>query len=251
MAEKGLNLNEELQKSFVEQFSINQNNHQSLFTKVLSLLLTVIIGFGYVYTNGGKLEKLLQTQNEFLLVSSFMVATTIVFFGVVLVTNLALGYRRDQFVVDRIRRSSGLLCPGSNKSIFPESYSPIVSLEQKKEIYDNFKRATRFVTRLKRYTIIVYLWRYIDYRTNWMPNYHSIHFMVLSFLNFLLVAILTLNPHDNMSFDWNAEIHWWYLGAISYWLLLLIYSFRRVIDYHDRLLRLIKDEKYYSNGGEN
>jgi hypothetical protein len=38
---------QELVKSFHQQFAENQNNHQSTFIQLLSIIITVIVGFGF------------------------------------------------------------------------------------------------------------------------------------------------------------------------------------------------------------
>lgn len=44
---------QELVKSFHQQFAENQNNHQSAFIQMLSIILTVIVGFGLALLNFG------------------------------------------------------------------------------------------------------------------------------------------------------------------------------------------------------
>src|SRR3990172_6735589 len=92
----------EIVKSFHEQFAQNQNHHQKLFLQVLAVLLTVIVGYEYIYirigTKSQELNITIQTLYAFLSLSFYLLSLAIA-----LICNMALGYRRDQLVACNIR----------------------------------------------------------------------------------------------------------------------------------------------------
>jgi len=98
----------ELMKSFHEQFAQNQNHHQNLFIQVVSILLTVIIGFGYTLFN---FKATGESNNNstiglFEFTCAFAISEIILSLGIALVSNMALGYRRDQLMNTRIREAA-------------------------------------------------------------------------------------------------------------------------------------------------
>ena len=119
-----------MKKKFVEQFTIDQYNYQHLFTKILSIFLTVLVGYGYVFTNGYNFD--LNESNTTLpkvepeiLFYAFAISILILNFGILLICSLAQGFRRDQFVVQKIRLDAGL------GQVFPNTFCPKVSISNK------------------------------------------------------------------------------------------------------------------------
>ena len=243
-----MSLEEELQKNFAEQFATNQNNHQNLFTQILSLLLTVIIGYGYVYTGGGKFNVKELYVNEFVLACTFLVCSLIIFFGLILVCDLALGFRRDQYVVYKIRKKNNLIDNQDPElSIFPESYNPGSSLDQKDENWKNFKQSWDFENTVLKLTLIPFIWKLLNHKVCWMPNYHNIHFLVLATLNCILLATLLFNPNDKVTiFEWEKSLELSYTLVVCVWLFFCGYVWDRVTHFRRRLSNLYQDRKYYS-----
>ena len=138
--------------SFNEQFAQNQNNHQNLFIQVVSILLTVVLGFGFALSvfggsatdKGYKIELL-----EFSV--AFCAAESILLLGISLVSNMALGFRRDQLVNAVIREKARVTEDTATEGrwrIFPASYNPAKGYTQRRNNKERFLCLT------------------------WMPNFH-------------------------------------------------------------------------------
>lgn len=229
--------NEEIQKellvSFNQQFAENHNHHQQSFIQVLSVLLTVIIGYGYVFTNGGKMDVSNLKVNDFLLEASFLIASLIINFGLLLIINNAHAFRRDQFVVFKIRKKASLI--NDKNAIFPPNFDPSKSLNDKTELWKQFKKNGGW----KRITIP---YRWAHFLVSWMPNFYNILFLVLGILKFLLLLSFLLNPFDHceLSFDFAKCIHWGHLITFIFWALGTSYIFNRLGCFRKSLENLYK-----------
>jgi hypothetical protein len=155
-------------KSFNEQFAQNQNNHQNLFIQVVSILLTVLVGFGFalVAFGGNKPDSGMKIGIlEFS--AAFCTAEVMLLLGVSLISSLALGYRRDQ-LINAIIREKAEVTEDTAKTdkwkVFPASFNPSKRYKEKKR-------------NKERYLFI-----------KWMPNFHSI--FTLSFVGFQVLLIL-------------------------------------------------------------
>lgn len=115
-----------LEFSFHEQFAINQNHHQDILFKLLSIIGAVIVGYGYII-HGYKVEYDI-TEAIF----SLIVSEVLLIVGLAVVIINASGFRRDQNVCYRIRRKSEIIAKDkkmenedNNKVfVFPYSFYP-------------------------------------------------------------------------------------------------------------------------------
>jgi hypothetical protein len=117
MPEPGNTQQEEMQKdllkSFHEEFSSNQNHHQSIFIQVISAVLVVIIGYGLVFANtasaalpfdvirdGGNITSYAIIH----LTGTYLIAQFILILLGSLIMNIGYTFRRDQLVNYNIRK---------------------------------------------------------------------------------------------------------------------------------------------------
>ncbi len=153
-------------KSFNEQFAQNQNNHQNLFVQVVSILLTVLVGFALVTFGEGKPDSGVRISIlEFS--AAFSTAEVMLLLGVSLISSLALGFRRDQLINAIIREKAKVTEDTGTLDkwkVFPTSFNPSKRYKEKKH-------------NKERYLFI-----------KWMPNFHSI--FSISFVGFQLLLIL-------------------------------------------------------------
>jgi len=227
----------ELMKSFHEQFAQNQNHHQNLFIQVVSILLTVIIGFGYTLFN---FKATGESNNNstiglFEFTCAFAISEIILSLGIALVSNMALGYRRDQLMNTRIREAAKITVDTATKvddKIFASSYNPM------KNYYNKFYNKNKSM------------------RIDWMPNFHLIFSITIITIEFLVVLIyftkLGLNSfievHPNNTFDYSSLIS--IIGVFfcffSFW---LIHHFHKTLNkfYLDNGMQDLINNRY-SNG---
>lgn len=136
---------------FHTQFAENQRTREQSFLKILGFLGAVIFGYAYVY------NKLWTSIDKFSLVA--IASELILMFGALIITTIAYNFRRDQFIIAKIRISCGTL--GDDK-IFPKAFDPSFSLKSK--------------------------WRVF----NWMPNFLGVFFLMFPiFQLFLYVSYST------------------------------------------------------------
>ena len=178
---------QELVKSFHQQFSENQNNHQSAFIQLLSIILTVIIGFGLALLNFGGTS----TDKDFNLTlfeftTAFCIAEGILTLGFCLVIGYAYGFRRDQFVNATIREKAGITEESTEPlwQIFPTNYNPKTSFLKK---HNEKKR-------------LLFIW--------WMPDFHAIFAIAFMFLHLIIMITYILKSYiANLLFA-NSQIDW-------------------------------------------
>ncbi|MFS4454830.1 hypothetical protein [Maribacter sp. 2304DJ31-5] len=212
-----MELKDELIKSFHEQFAQNQNHHQKLFFQILSVIVTVTVGYSYVYTMGGEILTTDSKPSIFLLSLALIISTIVLGLSLVLLSNMAYGFRRDQFVNNRIRKRAKLI-HNKDKSddIFPKSYDPAWGFNKKQKDYSE---------RLKRMSIqlrITYgVWIWILKRLSWMPNFHNSLFFMLVLIQIILLASYIFNPFDNIQlFNFDLSIDWTFIATIVIWSIL-------------------------------
>ncbi|WP_108801902.1 hypothetical protein [Aquimarina sp. Aq107] len=212
-----MELKEELIKSFHEQFAQNQNHHQKLFFQILSVIVTVTVGYSYAYTMGGEIPNTELKPSVFLLSLALIISTIVLGLSLVLLSNMAYGFRRDQYVNNRIRKYAKLIHnENETKDIFPKSYDPAWSFNKKQEDYSE---------RLKRMALPIRLtyglWIWILKRLSWMPNFHNYLFFMLGLIQILLLVSYIFNPFDNVIlFNFSEPIEWTFLITIFVWLIL-------------------------------
>jgi len=224
----------ELMKSFHEQFAQNQNHHQNLFIQVVSILLTVIIGFGYTLFN---FKATGESNNNstiglFEFTCAFAISEIILSLGIALVSNMALGYRRDQLMNTRIREAAKITVDSEtdkenknevekvNYKIFASSYNPMKNYFNK--VYNENK----------------------SMRIDWMPNFHIIFSITIITIQFLVVLIYFtklaianfLKYSENSIFDYSSLIS--IVGIVS-----CCFSFWLIHHFHNTL------RKFYLNNG--
>ncbi|RBP52904.1 hypothetical protein [Arenicella xantha] len=162
MFEECTSIGKELVTSFHAQFAQNQNHHQSLFLQVLTVLLTVLIGFGYLYVRVGINEEQAGIRVTPETIYGFLaLAAALLSLSIALISNMALGFRRDQLVACNIRVKAGVMLSekGEDENYFIGRFNPI--------------KNTKF-------------W-------NWMPEFHFIFFWALIVIKALLFFGLILN----------------------------------------------------------
>ena len=205
----------DLLKSFHTQFAQNQNHHQNLFIQVVSILLTVIIGFGYTLFNfkSTGYSPNFSTIGIFEFSVAFTISELILTLGVAIVSNMAMGYRRDQLMNAKIREAANITADSANNpseknefKIFAISYNPMKNYHDK-----HFSKNRRM---------------FFD----WMPNFHvifSITFLVIQFLIILIYfAKLSINKylmfHINNYFDFYSLICaiGIFFAVFSYWIII-------------------------------
>jgi hypothetical protein len=185
----------ELLKTFHEQFAQNQNHHQNLFIQVVSILLTVIIGFGYTLFNFKSTgdNPSFSDIGLFEFTGAFIVSEIILTLGIALVSNMALGFRRDQFINAKIREYMKVTESNDQGSlnIFPESYNPL------KNYYN------KFIVNNKALGL------------DWMPNFHFIFTTILIVMQFLLVIIYLSKLSLNQYFQSKSYFGFQYYSLLS------------------------------------
>ncbi len=212
-----MELKDELIKSFHEQFAQNQNHHQKLFFQILSVIVTVTVGYSYVYTMGGDLPSPNLKPSLFLLSLSLIISTIVLGLSLVLLCNMAYGFRRDQFVNNKIREKAKLINnQDPNDDIFPKSYDPAWSFNKKQK---------KYAKRLKKMKIpirITYgLWVWMLKRLSWMPNFHNSLFFMLCLIQLLLLLSYIFNPFDEIILiNFDSTINWTFVITIISWLIL-------------------------------
>lgn len=152
----------DIAKSFHEQFAQNQNHHQSLFLQVLTVLLTVLVGFGYIYVRvdagSNEVKVTVETLYAFLALAVYLLSL-----GVALILNMALGFRRDQMVACNIRVKTGVMDVADPVAgnFFPPSFNPINKTG----------------------------------RAEWMPGFHQVFYIALLIVKVLLLFSVILNSN--------------------------------------------------------
>lgn len=105
---------DELLKSFHQQFAENQNHHQTLFIQFISAVFIVIVGYAIVYTNTSSdagIFNVTRDKDQHILsyaiihlIGSFFMAELTLTLLCILLLNIGYSYRRDQNVIDKIRK---------------------------------------------------------------------------------------------------------------------------------------------------
>jgi hypothetical protein len=161
---------QELVKSFHQQFAENQNNHQSAFIQLLSIILTVIVGFSLALLNfgGSSINKDFHLK-LFEFTIAFCIAEGILTLGFCLVVSYAYGFRRDQFVNATIREKAGITEESTEPfwQIFPTNYNPKTS----------FLKKNAGIKGIKKWFLIIW----------WMPDFHTIFAVAFILLQIVLM----------------------------------------------------------------
>lgn len=109
--------------SFHEQFAINQNHHQDILFKLLSIIGAVIVGYGYILHDYSKIYSFSEA------VFGLIVSEILLIIGLSVVVISANSFRRDQNVCYRIRRkaelTAGKKTDEKKDDIFPYSFYPL------------------------------------------------------------------------------------------------------------------------------
>ena len=175
MSEEKSELAEKLAFSFHEQFAQNQNHHKRMFIQVLAVLVAVLAGFGYTYSNlqNGSSES---DKMHLDLLYSFALSMVLFSFAIAWIVSMAYGFRRDQATASRIRIIAGAMGKEDDKACFyfPLAYNPF--------------------------------WKPGNPRLFWMPEYHNIFYFALSMVKFILVLIVGINLQDKNSFLFHVSL---------------------------------------------
>jgi len=228
---------EEILNSFHTQFAQNQNHHQKLFFQILSVIVTVMLGYSYVYTNGGKLDEN-ELHTSIVLLSLVLIMSTIVIgLSLILLSNMAYGFRRDQFVINKIREKEGLI---HNENIeddyFPKHYDPSWSFRNKMKKYNGKLNKMNF---FKRRTWGLWIW--ILKRISWMPNFHNSLYFMLFVIQLLIFSSYIFNPFDEIIlFQFSGKFSWIFTGTILIWIILNILVIRSQGVFWNKLNELFK-----------
>jgi len=157
----------ELLKSFHQQFAQNQNHNQNLFIQVLSILLTVMIGFGYTLFNFKVSNLVSNGIGLFEFTIAFAISEFILLIGVALVSSMAVTYRREQLLNTKINETAQITedtTSEKNYKIFPTSYNPMKNYYKK--VSENKKM-------------------FFD----WMPDFHIIFSRMFLIIQLFLIFI--------------------------------------------------------------
>jgi len=164
-------IGEDIVKSFHEQFAQNQNHHQKLFLQVLAVLLTVLVGFGYLYIRANVESKEVKITSEtiyvFMSLSFYLLSLSIA-----LISNMALGFRRDQLVACNIRVMTNTMTINTNDNYFIGDFNPVGK---------------------HKYIL-------------WMPEFHIIFFFTLLIIKVLLILSLLFSSTYSISFSDSPNI---------------------------------------------
>lgn len=212
---------QELVKSFHQQFAENQNNHQSTFIQLLSIILTVIVGFGLALLNfgGTSTDKDFHlTQFDFTI--AFCIAEGILTLGFCLVVSYASGFRRDQFVNATIREKAGITEESSELlwQIFPNTYNPKTSFQKKQ----NDKKK------------MLYLW--------WMPDFHIIFAVTFMLLQILLIIFYIFKVFIANLLFVNSNIDWSSLLIFVIGVIFLFLTALTLNKYFKKVLKLYEEK---------
>ena len=150
--------------SFHEQFAQNQNHHQKLFLQVLTILLSVLVGFGYLYmrVEAWSPDAFTQLVTLYYYLGLSMILLSM---AISLICNMALGFRRDQLMAVNMRVITGVMDPKSNDNYFFKSFNP------------QGKTTLRW----------------------WMPEFHRIFFFSLIFVKLLLALSVVFYPNKALT----------------------------------------------------
>ena len=164
-------MQKELELSFHRQFAENQNHHQNVLFKLLTVLAAVILGYGYILHGYSPqiLHWCTDTESQYEIreiIFALIVSEIVLIIGLAAVSNMGFEFRRDQLVNFKIRRKHGLIARNKDEdNIFPFSFNPMhdfVVLEKNQVKV----RGLRFV--------------------NWMPEFHKI--FSITFFIFQLIC---------------------------------------------------------------
>jgi len=175
------NIGEDIVKSFHEQFAQNQNHHQNLFIQILAILLSVLIGYGYLYIRVDGLSEEFKVSINTLYVYQ-AIAACLLSIATALISNMALGFRRDQLMAANIRIMSGVMTLGNNNNYFFGSFNPqsktgfVVWMPEFHKIFFIGLIAVK----------VLMLWATIQYDSNNLDKF------VISYPGFINVAMLTV-----------------------------------------------------------
>ena len=180
-------IGKDLIKSFHEQFAQNQNHHQNLFIQTLAILLTVLVGYGYLYIRVNKsVEGIfvgMDTLYAFLTIALYLLTIAIA-----LLSNMALGFRRDQLMAANIRIKSNVMTPENNDNYFFGTFNPY----SKKG--------------------------YLD----WMPEFHSIFFISLFVMKILLMVLTLKYENNSLGIFYSEHMSYIVIAMFSYFLDIMI-----------------------------
>lgn len=179
----------ELLLSFHQQFAENQNHHQNVLFKLITVLVTVIVGYGYIL-HGHNVKPGYDNKE---LVFALIIAEFLLIIGFAVVCNMAYGFRRDQLVNFKIRNKYGIISTeGKCDNIFPHHYNPMHKFfkngEKTSEIeifnwQPEFHRIFSIALLIFQFSLIVPFCLKIDY-------FYSI---LIGFPTLLIIAIISVN----------------------------------------------------------
>lgn len=141
-------LSDEIIVGYHKQFADTQNLREQAFLKIVSLLGAVIFGYAYVYhfmPNDNSSLAFIAIASQILLV-----------FGASIVVMIAYNFRKEQYIIARIRKLLDLIGPDKP---FPKDYDP-------KVIFD--RRVSQIL---------------------WLPDIFSVYFLI--FPSFQLLILIT------------------------------------------------------------
>ena len=219
------NYKEDLTKSFHQQFAENQNKHQSDFIQLLSILLTVIIGFGIAFLNFGSSstnEKVVLSLFDFSL--AFSVAEGILSLGFFLVISNAYGFRRDQLLNSTIRENAKITesTASDEWKIFPDSFNPRINFNKKL----NEKRKCMMI--------------------RWMPDFYVIFSITFLVLQILIGTSYLIKTRKEKHLFIDSTIDWSAFSISILGLAFLIITIIGLYSYYEKLKKLYKQPAHNS-----
>ena len=192
--------------SFHEQFAINQNHHQDILFKLLSIIGAVIVGYGYILHDYNKIYSFSEA------IFGLITSEILLIVGLSVVVISANGFRRDQNVCYRIRRNAKHTADSRENEkkddVFPYSFYP-------------FKEKPFFF--------------------NWMPDFHQMFSIVFILFQFLTGIVLIVKSIENKDFcDHSCLIIGFPLLSIIVSIIILIAYTNKMKIHYKRELELNK-----------
>jgi hypothetical protein len=113
-----MKLKDELVLKTFEQFAVNQNSKENVFLKTLGFLGAVIFGFAYSYREFLKGDALAWEGFAYISTASIILLGG----GAWLIVAIAYSFRRDQYVISRIKANQQLI---GKSGLYPKEYNPV------------------------------------------------------------------------------------------------------------------------------
>jgi len=196
----------EIELSFHKQFAENQNHHQNVLFKLLTVLAGVILGYGYIlHGYVPRLYWCIQNDSQYEtreVIFALIVSEIVLLIGLAAVSNMGFGFRRDQLVNFKIRRKHGIIARNRDEdNIFLFSYNPM----------HDFVVLEKDDVKVKHLRLI-----------NWMPEFHKIFSITFFIFQLICCGAFVIKTQSDSFFSFHEWLS--YLSFVfplfSFWILL-------------------------------